>query len=270
VRSDRSGPVRTEWEGRGGPGSQTGDTALMASATTPTSGPTREQLVPQLGEAIERATKRSEPSLADIARRVGVSERALRRYRRGQQCPARNTVQRIQVVCGIEGNELLAIWDRIELCPRHRHREDASVAAAKPSRRWPPRVLIMVVGIGVAVAAAAIAIGVSVGGSGSQTGSANWHRFPSNYKGPVWVRLAARSDGARRVTLRWGGLRSVVNVRVGARPVYLVTQKTGSDSVPLRVGIVPTAEIEFGHGSGLPKDGAVRPIDDQWTATANP
>ncbi|MEJ7787579.1 MAG: helix-turn-helix transcriptional regulator [Solirubrobacteraceae bacterium] len=252
------------------------------------------------GIELERVRREAGLETKELAAKVHVATRTAKRYLNGERMPTLKTISDWENACQIAPGSLMALHpDSADgglsnaegsAAPPQRHHnghrttlailplsdlppepETESVGPAGPrSRRLRRPHLAAGITALVAGTVAVVAIVLTLVSSGSpsrpKTGSASRHAFPSGYTGTIWIRLTAGDYGsaARHVNLRWGPLRTDLTERLGSGPVYLATQKSGHDSVPLRVGVAPAADIAFGQGKP-PSGGTVRPIDNQWT-----
>ena len=91
------------------------------------------------------------------------------------------------------------------------------------------------------------------------------HRWPPDYSGPVWIRLAPTASSVgkeHQVILTWGPWTALVNTSLPQDGIYLTTGKAKDDETSTAVAIETTCDqpVFALFGSGTP-DGTAEIID---------
>lgn len=231
---------------------------------------------------LERARREAGLKPKELASKLFVDPRTVRRYLNGERLPTIETTDAWERACNIEAGRLSRMHPATARGGRNSDAEGGSASAAERAstggaaaagagprerRQW---VLPTLVGLAVFVALGVVLLMRRVDEPPRRSGldrptAVAYHRFTASYVGDVWIRITPAREHAgesHRVTLRWGPNMQEVDLKSLDRSRALFTGKNRRDRVTITVNVKPAAMIAFGERNVPP--GALD-IKEGWT-----
>ena len=218
---------------------------------------------------LERARREAGLQTKDLASKLFLDPRTVRRYLNGERLPTIETTEAWERVCNIDRGRLSALHPAVASSRGGSRRETGAASAVEKAgpgesagasaglqeRRRRVLPALGIVATSVVMGAVLLTSGgdkdrLGDGRQGRPTGVA-YHRFTKNYVGDVWIRIVPTRDHGgepHHVTLRWGPFTQEVELNKLDRSRALFTGKRHPDNTTLQVNVKPAATISFGEG----------------------